>query len=100
MLAASAAACMSMMIAQETARQHLHPQDISTTATLKLEELEEGWTVTEIHLDVAVRIREADPAAFQKALEAARKKCSVSRALKCNITTSTRLEPATSSAMV
>ena len=58
---------------------------IHTTATVTMDKLEVGWTVTGIHLDVTAKIPGADPAKFQTAARNAETGCPISRLLKAPI---------------
>jgi osmotically inducible protein OsmC len=69
----------------------LTPDSIETAATLTMEKLESGWTITAVHLDVTGRVPNADAAAFTSAAESAKKGCPVSKVLNANITMSARL---------
>jgi len=64
---------------------------IDTTATLTMEKIEAGWTVTQIHLDVRAKIPNADRAAFEKAAETAKATCPISRLLNTKITMEAKL---------
>ena len=66
-------------------------ESLETTASLTLEKLEAGFTVTKIHLDVKARIPGADPAAFEKAAANAKAGCPISRLLKAEITMTAQL---------
>jgi osmotically inducible protein OsmC len=57
-----------------------------------MEKLDAGWAITAIHLDVTARVSGADDAAFQKAAEAAKAGCPVSKVLNAKITMSAKLE--------
>ena len=91
LIAAAHAACFSMALSAQLGGANLTPESISTTATLTLEKLEAGWTITAIHLDVTARVPKADAAAFNKAAEDAKKGCPVSKVLNANITMSAKL---------
>jgi osmotically inducible protein OsmC len=67
------------------------PESLETTASLTLDKLDAGWSITKIHLDVAARILGVDKAAFDKAAENAKAGCPVSRLLKAEITMTARL---------
>jgi osmotically inducible protein OsmC len=57
-----------------------------------MERLEIGWTVTQIHLDVSVKIPGADTAAFDASANAAKAGCPISRLLNTTITMDTKLQ--------
>jgi osmotically inducible protein OsmC len=65
---------------------------IDTTATVTLDKTDAGFTITEVHLDVTVRIPGADQAAFETAANNAKAGCPVSRVLNTKITMEARLE--------
>jgi lipoyl-dependent peroxiredoxin len=69
------------------------PQSLQTTATVTLDRLDAGWTITESHLDVVAKIPGASPEAFRKAAEAAETGCPISRLFKTKITMDAKLEP-------
>ena len=92
LIAAAHAGCFSMALSAELGKAGLTPESVHTTATVTLERLEAGWTVTQIHLDVAARIPNADAAKFTAAANAAKTGCPISRLLNANITMASRLE--------
>jgi osmotically inducible protein OsmC len=92
LIAAAHAGCFSMALSAQLAGMNLTPWSIETTATLSLEKLESGWTITAVHLDVVGRVPNADQATFLKAAENAKTGCPVSKVLKANITMNAKLE--------
>ncbi|MBZ5721038.1 MAG: OsmC family protein [Acidobacteriia bacterium] len=91
LIAAAHAACFSMALSVQLGAANLTPESISTNATLTMEKLESGWTITAVHLDVVGKVPNADAAAFQKAAENAKAGCPVSKVLRANITMDARL---------
>jgi osmotically inducible protein OsmC len=92
LIAAAHAGCFSMALSAQLAGMNLTPWSIETTATLSLEKLESGWTITAVHLDVVGRVPNADQATFLKAAENAKTGCPVSKVLKADITMNAKLE--------
>jgi lipoyl-dependent peroxiredoxin len=92
LIAAAHAACFSMALSAQLGNANFTPESINTTANLTLEKLESGWAITSIQLDVTARVPKADTAAFQKAAEAAKSGCPVSKVLKADIKMNARLE--------
>jgi lipoyl-dependent peroxiredoxin len=92
LIAAAHAGCFSMALSAQLGGANLTPTSIETSATLTMEKLEAGWTITAVHLDVVGRVPNADQAAFQKAAENAKSGCPVSKVLKANITMNAKLE--------
>lgn len=91
LIAAAHAGCFSMALSAQLGNANITPESIETTATLTMEKLDAGFTVTKIHLDVAARIPGGDKAAFEKAAQEAKAGCPISRLLKAEITMTTRL---------
>jgi len=92
LIAAAHAACFSMALSAQLGGVNLTPESINTTANLKMEKLDSGWAITEIHLDVKAKVPNADDAAFQKAAADAKAGCPVSKVLNAQITMSAKLE--------
>jgi osmotically inducible protein OsmC len=70
------------------------PESLRTTATVTLEKLEAGWTISKIHLDVTGHIPGISADAFQSAAASAKQNCPVSRLFKAEITMTAKLEQA------
>ena len=91
LIAAAHAGCFTMALSAQLGSAGITPESLETTASLTLDKLDAGWTVTKVHLDVAARIPGVDKAAFDKAAENAKAGCPVSRLLKAEITMTARL---------
>jgi lipoyl-dependent peroxiredoxin len=92
LVAAAHAGCFTMALSAELGKANLVPQSLRTTATISLEKLDAGWTVTESHLEVVAKVPGASSEAFQKAAQAAEAGCPISRLLKAKISMDARLE--------
>ncbi len=92
LIAAAHAACFSMALSGQMGGAGLTVGEIRTTATLTMEKIEAGWTVTAIHLEVGVKSPGANADAFAKAAENAKTGCPISRLLKAQITMNAKLE--------
>ena len=92
LIAAAHAACFSMALSAQLGNANLTAESISTAATLTMEKLDAGWTITAVQLDVTARVPKADEGAFRKAAEDAKKGCPVSKVLNANITMNAKLE--------
>ncbi len=90
LVGAAHAGCFSMALSSELGKLGLTPETIETRATLNFEKTDAGFTVTSVYLDVAAKVPKADAPSFQKAAEAAKKTCPISRLLKAEITMSAR----------
>ena len=92
LVAAAHAACFSMTLADELADAGFPPDRINTTATVIIEQLPEGWTITAIQLDVLAEVPRAEQSDFIRATVKAKTDCTISRLLKTNIAMSAKLE--------
>jgi osmotically inducible protein OsmC len=92
LIAAAHAGCFSMALSGELVKAGLTPESVRTTATVKLEKTDAGFTVTAVHLETVARLPGAVAEAFNKAAETAKAGCPISRLLKAEITLETRLE--------
>jgi osmotically inducible protein OsmC len=92
LIAAAHAGCFSMALSAQLGTANLTPESIRTNATLTMEKLDSGWTITAIHLDVVGKVPKADAATFQKLADAAKTGCPVSKVLNAKITMSAKLE--------
>lgn len=91
LVAAAHAGCFSMALSGQLASAGLTAQSIDTTATVTLEKLEAGFTVTEVHLKLVAKIPGASKAAFETAAGNAKAGCPISRLLNAKITLDAQL---------
>ncbi len=91
LIAAAHAGCFTMALSGELGKAGLTPDSLETTATVTMEKLDAGWTVSQIHLDVTAKIPGADPAKFTAAANGAKAGCPISRLLKATITMDAKL---------
>jgi len=92
LVAAAHAGCFSMALSGQLGAAKLTPQNIRTTATVTLEKVDAGFSVTAVHLDVKAKVPGADKKAFDTAAENAKTGCPISRLLSAKITMSATLE--------
>ena len=86
LIAAAHAGCFSMALSGQLTTAGTPPESVATTATVTLEKLEAGFTVTGVHLDVTAKVPGATPESFETAANNAKKGCPISRLLKAEIT--------------
>jgi lipoyl-dependent peroxiredoxin len=91
LIGAAHAGCFTMALSAQLGEAGITAESLETSATVTLEKIEAGWTVTKIHLDVSARIPGADQAAFDKAAANAKAGCPISRLLKAEITMTAKL---------
>lgn len=86
LIAAAHAACFSMALSAQLGAAGMTADSIDTTATVTLEKVGEGFSVTSSHLKTTVTIPGADQAAFQTAANNAKAGCPISKLLNATIT--------------
>ena len=94
LIAAAHAGCFTMALSAQLGTMNVTPESLRTVATVTLEKLDAGWTISRIHLDVTARIHGITSAAFESAASSAKANCPVSRLLKADITMTASLEQA------
>ncbi len=92
LLAAAHAGCFSMALSAQLAQASLTAESIDTTCTITLEKQSDGFAITESRLEVKAHIPGATQEAFDRAVQAAKTGCPVSKLYKTNITLSSTLE--------
>jgi lipoyl-dependent peroxiredoxin len=92
LVAAAHAASFSMALSAELDKAGLISENIRTAAGLTMERFESEWTITQIHLDVTVKLPDADWDKFEAAANAAKTGCTISRLLNTKITMDAKLE--------
>jgi osmotically inducible protein OsmC len=91
LIAAAHAACFSMALSMILGDAGMTAESIDTTATVTLDQVGGGFAVTSSHLQTTVKIPNADTAAFQKAVDAAKSGCPISKLLNATITMDAKL---------
>jgi len=92
LIAAAHAGCFSMALSGQLGAANLTADSINTTATLTMEKLDAGWTISTVHLDVTAKVPGATAEAFDKAAQNAKAGCPVSRVLNAKVTMDAKLE--------
>ncbi len=92
LLAAAHAGCFSMALSKQLNDAGFTADSINTTASVRLEKTDAGFSITKVHLDVTARVPGADAAAFETAANNAKAGCPVSRLFNAEITLDAKLE--------
>lgn len=92
LIGAAHAGCFSMALSGQLTNAGHVPESIHTIATVSMEKLEAGFTVTGVHLDVTADVPGMDAAAFDKAANDAKSGCPISRLLNAEITMTAKLK--------
>jgi osmotically inducible protein OsmC len=96
LIGAALAGCFSMALSSNLEKAGATPKSVKTSADVKLEKTEAGFTITGIELTAQASASGIEAAKFQEVAEATKKGCPVSRALGAvgNITLKATLTPA------
>src|SRR5712692_6827695 len=62
LIAAAHAGCFTMALSAQLGNAGITPESLETTASVSLDKLDAGWTVTKVHLEMTARIPGADQA--------------------------------------
>lgn len=81
LIGAAHASCFAMALSMILGQHDLTADEITATSTVTLEQVDGGFAITRLHLDVSARIPGADDATFQTAAGAAKSGCPVSKVL-------------------
>jgi len=90
-LAAAHAGCFTMALSAQLGGAGLTAKKLETSATISLERVGDGFSITKSHLDLVAEIPGADQAKFDAAVKAAEIGCPVSKLFKAEITVSAKL---------
>jgi osmotically inducible protein OsmC len=81
-----------MALSAQLAGAGLTAEKLATTCTISLEKGAEGFGITESHLELVAKVPGASREAFDKAVQAAKAGCPVSKLYNTNITLTAKLE--------
>jgi osmotically inducible protein OsmC len=91
LVAAAHAGSFSLTLANELGEAGYSPRQIDTTATVTMENMVAGWTLTQIHLDVIAAVPKVAECDFVDAALRAKANCPISRVLNANISMRAKL---------
>ena len=91
LLAAAHAGCFTMAVSSQLTNAGLKAESLETTCTITLEQKDGSFAITESHLEMRAKIPGATAEAFEKATQAAKAGCPVSKLYNTNITLDTKL---------
>ena len=92
LLAAAHAGCFTMAVSAQLANAGLKAESLDTTCTITLEQKDGSFAITQSDLELKARIPGATQEAFDKAVQAAKTGCPVSKLFNASISLSARLE--------
>lgn len=97
LLAAAHAACFSMALSLILQNEGLKADSIDTTCIITLEKEGDGFAITRSHLDLTAKVPGASQDAFNRATQAAKEGCPVSKLYDTEITLDAKLEQSAAS---
>jgi osmotically inducible protein OsmC len=92
LIAAAHSSCFAMATSAQLDAAGIKAQSIATDATVTLEKVGDGFSVTSSHLDVTIKAPGADRAKVQTAAENAKAGCPISKLLNAKITMEAKIE--------
>jgi osmotically inducible protein OsmC len=81
LIAAAHAGCFTMAFSAQLTNAGFEPTELRTVATVSMDKLEPGWTITGIALATEGKVPKVSAEQFQTLAETAKKGCPISRAL-------------------
>jgi osmotically inducible protein OsmC len=92
LLAAAHAGCFTMALSNQLSQAGLKPESLETSCTITLEQKDGGFAITESHFALKAKVPGASREAFDKAAQAAKTGCPVSKLYNTSITLDAQLE--------
>jgi osmotically inducible protein OsmC len=92
LIGAAHAGCFTMALSGVLAEAGLTAKNLATKATVTLDKVEGGFSISAVHLELVATIPGADQAKFDEAAQKAKLNCPVSKLLNAEITLDARLE--------
>jgi len=86
LIAAAHAGCFTMALSLILGEAKLTAEEMETSATVTLEQVEGGYAITAVHLTLKAKIPGADQETFERLAGMAKAGCPVSKLLKAEIT--------------
>jgi len=92
LIAGAHAGCFNMALSFILGNAGFTPDSLDTTATVNIENINGGWEITTIHLELKGRVPGLDEAGFQNYATTAKENCPVSKVLNAKISMNATLE--------
>ncbi|GIZ53025.1 OsmC family protein [Noviherbaspirillum aridicola] len=92
LIAAAHAGCFSMALSAALAGAGFTPERVATEATVSLEQVQGGWSITTVALRLDARVPGIDQAKFDQLAQDAKQNCPVSKVLNAEITLESTLQ--------
>ena len=91
LIGAAHAGCFTMALSLILGQANLTAESMETQATVSLEQVEGGYAITAVHLDLTAKIPGATQAQFEDLTAKAKAGCPVSKLMKAEITLAAKL---------
>jgi lipoyl-dependent peroxiredoxin len=85
LIAAAHAGCFTMALAAALGRAGYTPEELTTKATVTLEQVQGNWTISTMHLELNGRVPGIERSKFDELAADAKANCPVSRVLNADI---------------
>jgi osmotically inducible protein OsmC len=92
LIGAAHAGCFTMALSGQLGEAGMTATRLETKATVSLEKVDGGFSISAVHLDLVAQIPGASKEAFEAAANRAKENCPVSKLLNAKITMDARLE--------
>ena len=92
LIGAAHAGCFTMALSAKLGEAGMTASKLMTTATVSLDKVDDGFTISAVHLTLVATIPGANQEAFEAAALKAKQNCPVSKLLNAAITLDARLE--------
>jgi osmotically inducible protein OsmC len=92
LIGAAHAGCFTMALSAQLGEAGMTADSLKTTATVTLDKVEGGFSITAVHLKLVAKIPGATQQAFEAATNNAKLNCPVSKLLNAKITLDAKLE--------
>jgi lipoyl-dependent peroxiredoxin len=86
LIGAAHAGCFSMALSKVLGEAGFTADSLTTKATVSLDPVDGGFSITAIHLELRAKVPHIDEATFKQSAEKAKANCPVSKALNAKIT--------------
>lgn len=91
LIGAAHAGCFTMALSNILGKANLTATRMDTTATVTLEQQDDGFAISAIHLELRATVPGTDQKQFAELAESAKQNCPVSKLLKAQITLDAKL---------
>ena len=92
LIGAAHAGCFTMALSAQLGEAGMTAKSLQTTAIVTLDKVDDGFSVSEVHLNLVAVIPGATQEAFEAAALKAKTNCPISKLLNTHITLDARLE--------